>query len=157
MFEFLLGYVPPALVSVIIMLSGYRAWCASQELRAKGLPVRPAIPAGVLFGETRASGRIIFNSLNRLGGANNCLMVWVTRQELVVEVFFPINLLTHYMGSIPRARVPITSIISARQTNPRAVEITFPDPDRNPVTIRLSLKSPEGLISALKSLNVRVT
>ena len=38
---------------------------------------------------------------------------------------------------------------SARQTGPRTVEITFPDPDRNPMTIRLSLKCPENVVSAL--------
>jgi hypothetical protein len=150
MTDFLTQNIASAAFLLILGMFGFRAWRASQELRAKGLPVRPAIPADALFGETRASGRFIFNSLNWLnGGASNCLLVWVTRQEFVVDVLFPLNLLTHYMGAIPRARVLIPSITSARQLDARAVEITFPDPDRKPITIRLWLKSPADLISAL--------
>jgi hypothetical protein len=149
-------YLIPTLFAVFAGLFGMRLWRAAQDLRAKGLPVRPEIPADALFGESRVSGHVEATTFSRISGASNSLIVWVTRQEFVVDGIFPFNLFMHSTPDFLRARVPIRTVISAQQADARSVLITFPDSHHEPRTLRLFLKNPGDLISALKSLNVRV-
>lgn len=151
-----MNYFYAALPFLMVGLIVYRAWQAVQDLRSKGLPTRPEIPAGALFGETRASGYFVRGALSGFAGANNCLLVWVARDEFVVDVVFPLNLLMHEMESVPRVRVPVARITSARQVNERSAVVAFSAGDGKPLSVRLSLKNPGHLISALKSLNVRI-
>lgn len=149
-------FYPAALAGLIAVYFVFRARQAALDLGSKGLPVRPVIPAGALFGEARASGYFVRGALSGFAGANNCLLVWVTRDEFVVDVIFPLNLLMHEMESVPRVRVPVARITSARQVNERSAVVAFSAGDGKPRSVRLSLKNPGHLISALKSLNVRI-
>jgi hypothetical protein len=130
-------------------------WRAARQLRARGLPVRPSIPDDALFGESKASGHLEGSFMTRMSGASNCLMVWVTRQEFVVDAVFPFNLLMYLHASHLRVRAPIHALISARQADARSVLITYPDAQFKQCTFRLFLKHPDDLVARLKSLNVR--
>ena len=50
----------------------------------------------------------------------------------------------------------VSRITSVRLANERAVVIAFNDADAKPLSIRLALRNSRDLISALKSLKVRV-
>jgi hypothetical protein len=76
--------------------------------------------------------------------------------KLVVEAVFPFNLFMLSMRGYLRARVPIHAVVSTQRGEGQSVLITFPDSRQEQTTLRLFLKRPSDLISALKSLKVRV-
>lgn len=56
-------------------------------------PIFPRLPADALYRESGASGVNNTHLLGKLGGAGRCLMVAVTRRNLLVTPFFPFNLI----------------------------------------------------------------
>jgi hypothetical protein len=85
-------------------------------------------PSDAVFHETWRSGRSLRNMLTRIGGARNCLMVYVQRNELVVTPMFPFTLffLPEIYGL--EVRVPITSITAVERRSGlihRCVRIAF--------------------------------
>lgn len=61
--------------------------------RRKGKPIIPRLPEDAPFRERGCSGRSMKSVLTRFGGANNCLLVAITRDELIVTPSFPFNLM----------------------------------------------------------------
>ena len=64
--------------------------------RRQGKPIFPTAPEGVVFTESRASGWS--DGWRALGGARNCLMVWIDRETLTIVPFFPFNLM--FVGAV---------------------------------------------------------
>ncbi|HTU66302.1 MAG TPA: hypothetical protein VMF52_10140 [Steroidobacteraceae bacterium] len=150
------NYLSPFLALFTLVFVIWRMTWAARALRAQGRPVRPAIPAGALFGEARASGHVDANLMTKLGGANNCLFVWVTREEFAIEAMFPLNLLMYSNSIDPRAHVSPKDIDSAAQIDARWVKVSYRDVAREQRTMRLRVNRPAELIAALKAVGVRV-
>ncbi len=64
--------------------------------RRQGKPIFPRVPEGAVFSERMASGRA--DGWRALGGARNCLMVWIDRDTLTIVPFFPFNLM--FLGDV---------------------------------------------------------
>ncbi|HEX7849544.1 MAG TPA: hypothetical protein VF485_07415 [Sphingomonas sp.] len=58
----------------------------------RGKPVYPKRPANSVYYEGWGSGRSLNTIWSRIGGASNCLIIAVTREQLVVSPRFPFNL-----------------------------------------------------------------
>jgi hypothetical protein len=61
--------------------------------RSKGKPVFPRVPRNALFAEAWRSGSSQKNFLTQLGGAKNCLLVYVADGTLTITPVFPFNLM----------------------------------------------------------------
>lgn len=61
--------------------------------RRAGLALKPAPSPDAIFVERRASGRYLATVWSRLGGASNCLLVYVTPTTLHVTLEFPFSIL----------------------------------------------------------------
>lgn len=61
--------------------------------RRSGKPIFPRAPATATFVEAWASGRSLKNVLTRMGGARNCLLIYIADGMLTVVPVFPFNLM----------------------------------------------------------------
>lgn len=61
--------------------------------RKAGLPLRPVPSPDAIFVERRTSGRSLATVWSRLGGASNCLLVYVTPTTLNVTLEFPFSIM----------------------------------------------------------------
>lgn len=118
-------------------------WTAASIVyrRASHKPVRPTAPPDALYVERRTSGRNLRTLLGRIGGARNCLLVYVTAHDVVVTPHFPFTLmfLPEIYGlelSVPRAQVRLSerrtlvgrkSIIVSRQGEGDLLELRLRD------------------------------
>ncbi len=67
---------------------------ASARFRsARGKPIFPAVPDNALYAERWGSGRNLSAFPGKLGGANNCLIIAVTPDSLMVVPRFPFTLM----------------------------------------------------------------
>ena len=64
--------------------------------RRQGRPIFPSVPKDAVFSERMASGWS--DGWRALGGAGNCLIVWIDRDTLTIVPFFPFNLM--FVGSV---------------------------------------------------------
>lgn len=78
--------VPWIWIALVVTASIFRR-------RKIGKPIFPKPPTDAVFVEKRSSGRSLNNWWNRIGGANNCLLVGVTPTTLTVTPQFPFNLM----------------------------------------------------------------
>jgi len=71
------------------------AWIVASVLYRRKLnkPLFPRIPDGADFAEARRSGRSLRNFLTRIGGARNCLLIYVNNGTLTIRPTFPFNLM----------------------------------------------------------------
>jgi hypothetical protein len=71
------------------------AWIAGSILyrRKSGKPLFPRAPDTAVFAEAWRSGRSLKNVLTRIGGARNCLLVYVADGALTIVPVFPFNLM----------------------------------------------------------------
>lgn len=118
--------------------------------RMKGKPIVSRAPSDAVFHENWCSGRSLRNMLTRIGGARNCLMVYVRESELVVTPKFPFTLmfLPEIFGL--DVRVPITSITAVERTSSligRSLRIAFAE--GGPPPVELKLRDESGLIRHL--------
>ena len=88
------------------------AWIFGSILyrRNSGKPIFPRVPADAVFAETWTSGRSLKNAWTRLGGAQNCLLVYVADRTLTIIPAFPFTLmfLPEFAGL--EVTAPISSI-----------------------------------------------
>lgn len=115
-----------------------------------GKPVAPRVPDGAAFGETRVSGRVLGGVLQRLSGANNCIVVAVDRGRLSVGLAFPFSVLP--MPGLGKfdIDVPITAIARITPTRrlwQHALRIDFIDPNQD--SLELVVRNEAGLVAAL--------
>jgi hypothetical protein len=71
------------------------AWVVSSIIyrRKSGKPIFPRAPDTAVFAEAWCSGRSLQNLLTRIGGARNCLLVYVADDTLTIVPIFPFNLM----------------------------------------------------------------
>lgn len=83
--------------------------------RSAGKDIVPRAPADAIFVQSWCSGRSLRNWRTRVGGARNCLLVYIAGGELVVTPKFPFTLL--FLPEIYglEVRIPLTSISSVEQ------------------------------------------
>jgi len=84
---------------------------------SRGAPIFPVIPRSALFRASWASGRSRKSFLTALGGARNCLLIGVTKEELIVVPCFPFNLMFLPEVFDLEHRVPRRDIISVDPAN----------------------------------------
>ena len=118
--------------------------------RSHGKAVIPRAPVDVTFREDWCSGRSLRNWLTRIGGARNCLMVYIDDRELVVTPEFPFSLM--FLPEIYGldVRVPLTMVVSAEPTQQllgRAVRVTFAS--GGPAPLELKLRDEAAFIARL--------
>ena len=118
--------------------------------RMNGKPIVSRAPSDAVFHGNWCSGRSLRNMLTRIGGARNCLMVYVQGKELVVTPKFAFTLmfLPEIFGF--DVRVPIASITAVERTSGligRSLRITFAE--GGPPPMELTLRDESGLIRHL--------
>jgi hypothetical protein len=122
--------------------------------RSKGKPIRPEPPPNSIFVEKWTSGRSLRSFLTRLGGANNCLLVAVTHDSLIIRPHFPFTLgfLPEFYGldwSIPRSKIKRVSTKRGIIKDSVLIEVSLPRGESGAVELRL--RDPESFKAALEA------
>jgi hypothetical protein len=133
-----------------LMFVGKFAWLCYERVR-DGIEF-PELKAGeFLFHEGMASGSSCKNWWTRMGGANNCLRVTVTADEVWVRTFFPFSLLAGEMDLEHRiARRAITKAELVPGVFRSWVRLEFRLADGSVRELKLRLRSPEEFLEALR-------
>jgi hypothetical protein len=118
-----------------------------------GKLVFPRAPKTAVFSEAWASGRSLKNFLTRMGGARNCLLVYVADGMLTVVPLFPFNLmfLSEIFGleiSVPTAMVGVEKVDGLFG---KRLRISLEGPIQE--QMELSLRNPDGLLVAIAAKN----
>ena len=116
--------------------------------RIKGKPVVPRAPSDAVFHENWCSGRSLRNTLTRIGGARNCLMVYVRGNELAVTPKFPFTLLFLPEVFGLDVRVPVTSITAVERA-PVGGGLRIAFAEGGPPPMELKLRDESGLLRHL--------
>ncbi len=123
---------------------GYMLW--RRKIRGPHFPYRNEV--NILFEERWTSGRSHKSLFTRLGGANNCLRVTVTEDELWVAPHFPFSAFAAQFDLDHRVRrESITNIEQKR----KMTCVTFSIDDGNERTIDLRLRNADRFRTILKS------
>ncbi len=102
----------------------------------------------ILFEEKWTSGRSLKSLLTRLGGANNCLHVTVTEDELWVTPHFPFSAFGGKLDLDHRiARDDIESVAKRRWS----IRVDYATPVGEPRSIDLRLRRPQKFLDALQT------
>ncbi len=128
------------------LVMGFGAWRRAQS----GKPMFPRVPQGAAFGETMCSGRVLRGWTGRLGGATNCLIVFVDHGRFGAKFAFPLNFFPMAGTRGLEFDVPvsaISAIVPGRRFRQDALRIDFSDPNRAP--IELIVRDEVGLVAAL--------
>lgn len=148
-----MGYI---IIAPFLWIGG---WIAASVWfrRSKGKPIVPHVPQDAAFYEDGCSGRSLRNGLTRIGGARNCLLVYVADEQLRVVPRFPFTLmflpeifgldLTVPLGSITSVD-PVSHVMS------RAMRISFKANDPPPIELRLN--DEQGFINQFGNRTYRV-
>lgn len=86
---------PQIVFNILIAFLWIASWIIASAWyrRANGKPIFPRVPADAVFYEHWCSGRSLRNWLTRIGGARNCLIVYIRANELTVTPKFPFTLM----------------------------------------------------------------
>ncbi len=112
--------------------------------RRSGKPIFPRAPATATFAEAWASGRSLKSVLTRIGGARNCLLIYIADGMLTVVPVFPFNLmfLAEIYGlelTVPINKIGVEQIdgllgkrlrISIEGSTQQQIELSLRDPLR---------------------------
>ena len=128
----------------IVWIAGWIAGSAIYR-KHRGKPLIPRPPANAAFAESWRSGRSLDNWLTALGGARNCLLIYVADGGLTIVPNFPFNLMFlpefyRLEATAPVAKVVIDEVndglfrrsvkLSIRDGKPHRFEIWLQDPQR---------------------------
>lgn len=116
----------------------------------RGKPVYTKAPEGAVYKENWGSGRSLDTIWGRIGGANNCLIIAVTRDVLVVTPHFPFNLgfLPEIYGlelTAPLKRVRIENPAAGLFRSRVVIVVEGPDQKR----MDLKLRDRDAFLAAL--------
>ncbi|MGA9657849.1 MAG: hypothetical protein WBQ60_01945 [Asticcacaulis sp.] len=122
--------------------------CVAQKQK----PIFPKIPSGAPYVEKRGSGHSEKSWLTRLGGAGNCLQVYVDKGRLTVIPFFPFTLM--FLPEIYDLEhvIPIGHVIEAsiqKRLWQKGVRIMYRTKTHSTSAIFLWVKTPENLVALL--------
>lgn len=142
---------PTAILLPLFWLGG---WIAASIWfrRANGKPIMPQKPTNAAFCEDWCSGRSLRNGLTRVGGARNCLLVYVANGQLVVSPRFPFTLMflpEIFDLDIRASTAEIACVEPRRQFWGSALRISFNSGDLAPIELRLD--DERGFIDSLGS------
>jgi hypothetical protein len=115
-------------------------------------PIFPSLPRDALFKASWASGRSYKNFLTQFGGANNCLLVGVTRDELIVTPFFPFNLMFLPEVYDLEHRIPTSAILGVEPLKRwfrDVIVVRFRRDDGREGALELRLTNPAAFTAAL--------
>lgn len=117
--------------------------------RKAGLPLRPVPSPDAIFVERRSSGRSLATVWSRLGGASNCLLIYVTPTTLHVTLEFPLSIMMPGNPYGLEFSLPLTKITSVevRKSLLGAVLVVVHRFGDEPFEFRL--KSPDKFMAAL--------
>ena len=116
--------------------------------KARGKPILFFSVPDALFQKRTASGCSNDRWWRRLGGANNCLVVAVTADRLVIRPWFPFNLMFLPETYGLEYDVPLSSVTGATEDRfllRRRTRVTFRDGDRE-CDVSLYLKEPDDFL-----------
>jgi len=136
-------FVPPLWIAVVVAASiWYR--------RSKEKPIFPSMAADAAFGQRGCSGRSLGGAFSRMGGANNCLLVMVQKNYLIVTPQFPFNLM--FLPEIYGLDIeaPIESVTAIRPIKTlvrKALRIEFVS--GGPAPIELIVHDEDSLVKAI--------
>jgi hypothetical protein len=112
---------------------------------------RPAIArADIIFQEWFASGWSLKNILTQFGGANNCLRLVVTRNQLWVTSWFPFSLFSAF-NDLEHV-IPLNRITSAETRDgwfSTFILLSYADEYHETHSLKLRPKNPLGFLRAL--------
>lgn len=141
-----------AIAAPFIWIAGWIAISVLYRLKA-GKPVFPRAPKTAVFSEAWASGRSLANILTRMGGARNCLLVYVADGMLTVIPVFPFNLM--FLPEIFGLEVTApTTMLGVEQVDGlfgKRLRISVEGSTRE--KIELSVRDPNGLQGAISAKN----
>jgi hypothetical protein len=138
--NFLLLFLAAFVVSV-----GQLIWLVVRRIRRGSIfPRRDTV--AVLFEERWTSGRSFKSWITRYGGANNCLRVTVTEDEIWVTPHVPFNLFADKLDL--EHRIPIRDVIRVAPKK-RSVELEFRYPDGSTRTLELHLRRSADFLSSI--------
>ena len=108
--------------------------------RANGKPINPKRPTVTAFYEDWCSGRSLRNVLTRIGGARNCLLIYVSNGQLVVTPRFPFTLMflpEIYGLDLTAPVASIASVEPVRHLWGRALRVSFRSGGPAPIELKL--------------------
>lgn len=130
------------ITEILLPLLWIGGWIAASIWfrRANGKPIIPQKPTDAAFWEDWCSGRSLRNGFTRIGGARNCLLIYVADGQLVVTPRFPFTLmfLPELFGLDLRASTAsIASVEPTQHFWGRALRISFHASDPAPIELKL--------------------
>jgi hypothetical protein len=143
--HFWLLYAASAAWCVIAM--SYMLW--RRRIRGPHFPDRRQVT--VLYDEKWTSGRSLKSLFTRLCGANNCLRVTVTDQELWVTPHFPFSAFASKFDLDHRVR---RGHIANVARNGKTIVVNFAGPDEKTKSVELRLRRPDEFLSAMAEVAV---
>lgn len=130
------------MIEILLPLLWIGGWIAASIWfrRTNGKAIIPQKPSNAIFCEDWCSGRSLRNGLTRIGGARNCLLIYVSGGELVVTPRFPFTLM--FLPEIYGLdlRVSTAAIASVEPTQHfwgRGLRVSFHSPDLSPIVLRI--------------------
>ena len=132
------------IVAPFIWIAGWILISVLYRLKA-GKPIFPRAPKTAVFSEGWVSGRSLANILTRMGGAKNCLLVYVADGMLTVVPVFPFNLM--FLPEIFGLELTVpTTLVGVEQVEGlfgKRLRISIDSPTRE--EFELSVRDPHGL------------
>ncbi|HJS07234.1 MAG TPA: hypothetical protein VJ809_06220 [Pirellulales bacterium] len=130
------------------------AWCIGgmafllwrRSRRGPHFPDRDEV--NVLFKEKWTSGRSCKSLFTRLGGANNCLRVVVTDNELWIAPHFPFSA---FAGQFDLDHRISRDVIKNIEQNGRKVTVEFAVEECQTRKVELRLRNPDAFVTAIES------
>lgn len=82
-------------LAFVVPVGWLSAWIVGSIIyrQRTGKPLFPRVPDNAVFAEAWRSGRSLKNLLTRVGGARNCLLVYVADGAVTIVPVFPFNLM----------------------------------------------------------------
>lgn len=141
-----------AIVVPFIWIAGWVLISVLYRLKA-GKPIFPRAPKTAVFSEAWVSGRSLANFLTRMGGARNCLLVYVADGMLTVVPVFPFNLmfLPEFFGHEVTAPTRMLGVEQVDGLFGKRLRISVDSATRK--EIELSVRDPDGLQEAISTMN----
>lgn len=135
--QILIALFPFLLIGAFLWVFGWMAFMLwRRKIRGPHFPDRSEV--NILFEERWTSGRSHRSLFTRLGGANNCLCVTVTEDELWVAAHFPFSALGAQFDLDHRIR---RDAITKIEQNRKMICISFALDDGNERRIDLCLRN----------------
>lgn len=130
------------------------AWCIGgmafllwrRSRRGPHFPSRDEV--NVLFEEKWTSGRSCKSLFTRLSGANNCLRVTVTDDELWIAPHFPFSA---FAGQFDLDHRIGRGAIKDIEQSGRKITVEFSGDGYHPRKVELRLRNPNGFVAAIES------